>query len=115
MSRRTISGLVSISVRIPPDLYDYVDSLAGRTFTAKLIRLIRDDMNGCSTRQKNLDLLNDRILQRLLYLQTLLGTLRDQSCLLNDQITEMEDIMSRLTQDPDDLSEEAYENYVSSQ
>lgn len=93
---------ISTSIRFPEDVYKYVDSLSGRSFTSKLIGLIRDDMNGCSDRRNNLDEINLLIIHEKLLLQGTVDSLRDQLCTLHHQIDQMEITLGQLNQDEDD-------------
>lgn len=81
---------ISTSIRFPDDVYNYVDSLPGRSFSRKLIGLIRDDMNGTSNRRKCVDELNDLILDSRVQLQSHIVTLQDQINYINDQVSLLE-------------------------
>lgn len=81
---------ISTSIRFPDDVYNYVDSLPGRSFSSKLIGLIRDDMNGKSNRRKCVDELNDLILDSRVQLQSHIVTLQDQINYINDQVSLLE-------------------------
>lgn len=87
---------ISTSIRFPEDVYRYVDSLSGRSFSRKLIGLIRDDMNGFSNRRKSMDDIHDLILQSKLQLQSTIVTLQDDLSFISGQVSDFEKNVNHL-------------------
>lgn len=48
------NDLVTKSMRLPPDIVDYIEQQEGDTFTAKFIDLVYEIMNGDKQRAENL-------------------------------------------------------------
>ena len=48
------NDLVSKSMRLPPDIVDYIEQQEGDSFTAKFIDLVYEIMNGDKQRAENL-------------------------------------------------------------
>lgn len=48
------NDLVTKSMRLPPDIVDYIEQQEGDTFTAKFIDLVHEIMNGDKQRAENL-------------------------------------------------------------
>ena len=48
------NDLVTKSMRLPPDIVDYIEQQEGDTFTAKFIELVYEIMNGDKQRAENL-------------------------------------------------------------
>ena len=49
-----MADLIQKSVRLPADLYEYVDSQKGKNFSDRLVRLLEDMKNGEEARRERL-------------------------------------------------------------
>ena len=57
------------SVRIPEEIYDYINSYSGEGFNQKFVNIIRDARDTEPERNETLDRLNNQISQREKYLK----------------------------------------------
>jgi len=60
---------VAKSVRVPEEIYDYINSYSGEGFNQKFVNVIRDARNTEPERNETLDRLNKQISEREKYLK----------------------------------------------
>lgn len=60
---------VAKSVRVPEEIYDYINSYSGEGFNQKFVNIIRDARDTEPERNETLDRLNKQISQREKYLK----------------------------------------------
>lgn len=60
---------VAKSVRVPEEIYDYINSYSGEGFNQKFVNIIRDARDTEPERNETLDRLNKQIAQREKYLK----------------------------------------------
>ena len=60
---------IAKSVRVPEEIYDYINSYSGEGFNQKFVNIIRDARDTEPERNETLDRLNKQISQREKYLK----------------------------------------------